>query len=58
MNTQIELKKVTIELDENQLMTLSGRFDMGCDDVNLENRADIKELYEILGNAIRKVVGA
>ena len=58
MNTQIELKKVTIELDENQLMTLAGRFDMGCDDVNLENRADIKELYEILGNAIRKVVGA
>ena len=58
MNTQIELKKVTIELNENQLMTLAGRFDMGCDDVNLENRADIKELYEILGNAIREVVGA
>ena len=58
MNTQIELKKVTIELDENQLMTLAGRFDIGCDDVNLENRADIKELYEILGNAIRQVVSA
>ena len=58
MNTQIELKKVTIELNENQLMTLAGRFDIGCDDVNLENRADIKELYEILGNAIRQVVGA
>ena len=58
MNTQIELKKVTIELDENQLITLAGRFDIGCDDVNLENRADIKELYEILGNAIRQVVSA